>query len=74
MTRRTSSGEPGEFYRSIGVKKVNLLPYHNLGISKQRNVGGKQEEFEPPEEERITEIEVYFRDEINLKVEILGRV
>lgn len=64
----------GEFYRSIGVKKVNLLPYHNLGISKQRNVGGKQEEFEPPEEERITEIEVYFRDEINLKVEILGRV
>lgn len=64
----------GEFYREIGIKKVNLLPYHNLGISKKRNVGGVQEEFEQPTEERITEIEIYFKNEINLKVEILGRV
>lgn len=64
----------GEFYREIGIKRINLLPYHNLGISKMRNVGGVQEEFEPPTEERLTEIEVYFRDEINAKVEILGRV
>ena len=35
----------GEFYQEIGVKKVNLLPYHNLGISKERNVGGVQENF-----------------------------
>lgn len=64
----------GELYREIGVKNVNLLPYHNLGISKKRNVGGAQEEFEPPAEERITEIEIYFKDEINLQVAILGRV
>lgn len=64
----------GELYREIGVKKVNLLPYHNLGISKKRNVGGVQEEFRPPTEARITEIEIYFKDEINLNVEILGRV
>ncbi|WP_206460460.1 glycyl-radical enzyme activating protein [Anaerovorax sp. IOR16] len=64
----------GELYREIGVKRVNLLPYHSLGISKKRNVGGTQEEFEQPTEERLTEIEFYFKNEINLKVEILGRV
>ncbi len=64
----------GELYKEIGIKKVNLLPYHNLGMSKKRNIGGKQEEFEQPTEERITEIENYFREKINLNVEILGRV
>ena len=51
----------GEFYQEIGVKKVNLLPYHNLGISKERNVGGVQEEFQPPSEEWLTKIENYFK-------------
>ena len=64
----------GELYREIGIKEVNLLPYHNLGMSKMRNIGGRQEEFGQPTEERITEIEIYFKNEINLKVEILGRV
>lgn len=64
----------GGFYREIGIRRVNLLPYHSLGISKKRNVGGEQEEFEQPAEERLTEIEVYFKDEINLEVGILGRV
>ncbi len=64
----------GAFFRELGIKKVNLLQYHNLGISKKRNIGGVQEEFLPPTEERMNEIEVYFKNEINLKVEILGRV
>lgn len=64
----------GEFFREIGVKRVDLLPYHSLGIGKKRNVGGAQEEFEPPSEERIAEIEIYFRNEINLEVGILGRI
>lgn len=64
----------GQFYRELGIKRVNLLPYHNLGMSKKRNVGGMQEEFEQPTEERITEIEMYFKNEMNLNVEILGRV
>jgi pyruvate formate lyase activating enzyme len=63
----------GEFFREIGVKQVDLLPYHSLGISKKRNVGGAQEEFEQPTEERITEIEIYFKNKINLNVGILGR-
>lgn len=64
----------GEFYKEIGIKKVNLLPYHNLGIGKKRNLGGKQEEFSQPSEERIEAIEAYFRNSINLEVEVLGRV
>lgn len=62
----------GEFFREIGVKRVDLLPYHSLGIGKKRNVGGNQEEFEQPSEERISEIEIYFKNEINLEVGILG--
>lgn len=64
----------GEFYKESGIKKVNLLPYHNLGISKERNVGGVQEEFQPPSEERLSEIERYFKEELHLDVSILGRV
>jgi len=64
----------GGFFRELGVKRVDLLPYHSLGISKKRNLGGVQEKFEPPSEERLNEIEIYFKDEINLNVEILGRV
>ena len=56
------------------MKKVNLLPYHNLGISKERNVGGVQEEFQPPSEEWLTKIENYFKKELYLDVSILGRV
>lgn len=64
----------GELYGELGIKRVSLLPYHNLGISKKRNVGGIQEEFSQPTEERLTEIEIYFENQINLEVEILGRV
>lgn len=61
----------GELYKELGIKRVNLLPYHSLGMSKKRNVGGTQEEFEQPTEERLTEIEIYFQNEINLKVDTL---
>lgn len=64
----------GALYRELGLKKVTLLPYHNLGITKKRNIGGTQEEFNQPEEERLTEIMSYFQDEIEMKVEILGRL
>lgn len=64
----------GALYKEIGVRRVNLLPYHSLGISKKRNVGGTQEEFEQPSEERITEIKNYFEKKIKLDVKILGRV
>lgn len=64
----------GELYRELDIKTVTLLPYHDLGNSKKRNIGGVPDEFEAPTEERIKEIEIYFKDEINLTTEILGRV
>ena len=53
---------------------MTLLPYHNLGISKQRNIGGVQTEFETPSDERVAEIEDYFKTVLGMKVEILGKV
>lgn len=64
----------GELYKKFGIKRVDLLVYHNLGISKKKNIGGVQIEFEQPSEKRITEIENYFKNEIGLEVGILGRV
>lgn len=64
----------GELYIRLGLKRVDLLPYHKLGISKKRNLGGVQEEFTRPSDERITEIEKYFRDEKGLQVGVLGKV
>lgn len=64
----------GQFYKEMGIKSVDLLPYHSLGIGKKRNIGGMQEKFEQPTEKRLEEIEIYFKNEINLKVSVLGRV
>ncbi len=66
--------QTGDFYKIIGVKRVHLLPYHSLGIGKQKNIGGRQQEFEAPESERMAEIEDYFKNELKLDVRILGVV
>lgn len=64
----------GQLYKKLGLKRVCLLPYHNLGISKARNLGNVQEQFRQPSENRIAEIESYFREALHLDVDILGRV
>ena len=61
-------------YRKLGLKRVTLLPYHNLGISKSRNIGGTPETFDPPTEERVQEIKDYFETAAGMEVEILGKV
>ena len=63
-----------EFYRDNNLGRVTLLPYHNLGMSKERNVGGLQEEFEAPDEERVDEIKAYFEKTAGMKAEILGKL
>ena len=64
----------GAFYKAHGIRRVTLLPYHNLGVSKSRNIGGSQETFEPPADERVEEIRRYFEEECGMEVEILGKV
>lgn len=66
--------ETADFYKANGITRVTLLPYHNLGVSKKRNIGGKPVEFAPPSEERVEKIKTYFETEAEMTVEILGKV
>lgn len=66
--------ETGAFYKANEITKVTLLPYHNLGVSKKRNIGGKPVEFAPPSEERVGEIKSYFETTAGMTVEILGKI
>ena len=61
-----------EFYRTCGIRKVTLLPYHDLGVSKMRNIGGTQEVFEQPPVEYINQIQTYFQKEAGMTVELQG--
>lgn len=58
----------------LGIKKVTLLPYHDIGRSKKRHIGGgEQEHFSPPSEERLQEI-LEKMEKNAAEAEILGRV
>lgn len=69
----TSIRNAADLLASCGVKRIDLLPYHALGVSKQRNIGGVQQEFQPPTEERVAEIQSYFKDKLSAEVGILGK-
>ena len=43
----------GEVMKANGLKRANLLPYHNMGISKARQAGIEQKEFETPSDELL---------------------
>ena len=62
-----------QLYRELGLKRVTLLPYHNLGVSKRRNIGGVPEDFTPPSDERVDEIRTIF-ESLGMEAEILGKV
>ncbi|MDO4395829.1 MAG: radical SAM protein, partial [Clostridia bacterium] len=62
------------FYKEHGLKRVSLLPYHSLGISKKRHIGGEQEIFCQPEDAYVDKIKGYFEKEAGMIVEIQGKV
>lgn len=64
----------GAFYKENKIKKVTLLPYHDLGISKMRRIGGKQIKYETPSDDYVLKIKEFFEKEIEMEVEILGRL
>ena len=66
--------ETAALYRELGLKKLTLLPYHDLGNAKMRNIGGTPEVFEAPSDERVEEIRAFFRESAGMDVEILGKV
>ncbi len=63
-----------DFYRENGIKKLTLLPYHSLGVSKERNIGGKQETFAPPDDGYVDRIKEFFEKGGDMDVEILGKL
>ena len=59
------------FFQDSGLRSVTLLPYHELGVSKCRNIGGEPEIFQAPSAERIGMIGDCFRA-CGVSVEVLG--
>lgn len=65
--------ETGRLCRELGIERVTILPYHDLGISKAANAGRSQERFLTPPEEKLTQIADLLTG-MGLGTEILGRV
>jgi len=78
LVRGVNDSEPAiqaaaKLYRELKIKRVTLLPYHRLGISKMRNIGLHPASFEPPSEERLAQIQKYFEEFACMESEISGR-
>jgi pyruvate formate lyase activating enzyme len=58
-------------FQDNGLKSVTLMPYHELGVSKCRNIGGEPETFKAPNAGQIAEISECFRT-CGVSVEVLG--
>lgn len=70
---REEGEKTAEFLSQLEIKKVTFLPYHDLGVAKKRNIGGLQERFQSPEDDRLE----YFKEVFEKKgiaTEILGRL
>ena len=64
--------ETCRFYQANGLKTVTLLPYHELGIAKGRNIGRIVELFSAPPTKRLDEIREQFKS-IGMDVTVLGQ-
>ncbi len=62
-----------QFYKENGITHLTLLPYHNLGMNKRRNLGEVPEDFITPSDEYVAKLKRYFEDEAGMKVEVLGK-
>ncbi len=60
-----------DFYRAHRIRRVTLLPYHSLGVTKARHIGGEQEKFAPPPEELVEEYRAIFETD-GMRAEISG--
>ena len=51
-----------DFYRRYRIPRVTLLPYHSLGVSKARHIGGTQQRFDPPPPAAVEQIRTLFEN------------
>ena len=61
-----------DFLNELGLKTVNGIPYHSMGLSKTRSLGLDPVEFETPSDEYMDEIRALFTKE-GLNFTIMGR-
>jgi len=63
----------GEFLSSLKIAKVNLLPYHYIGIDKYRRLKRtyKLAATQPPSEEKLSEVSAVL-EKFNLNVKLRG--
>ena len=50
-----------EFYKENGITHLTLLPYHNLGSAKKRNLGQKPADFVTPSDDYVDKIKKFLR-------------
>ncbi len=62
-----------QFYKENGITHLTLLPYHNLGMNKRRNLGEVPEDFITPSDEYVARLKEFFEDEAGMTVEVLGK-
>ena len=62
-----------QFYKENGITHLTLLPYHNLGMNKRRNLGETPEDFITPSDEYVARLKEFFETEAGMTVEVLGK-
>ena len=62
-----------QFYKENGITHLTLLPYHNLGMNKRRNLGQTPEDFITPSDEYVARLKEFFETEAGMTVEVLGK-
>jgi len=60
-----------DFISENRLTYATLFPYHELGISKYKSLGEEYEDFQPPDAERLHEIQDIFAEH-GLRADILG--
>lgn len=60
------------FMKAYRFEEINLLPYHNMGISKGKRVGISQKEYEAPSDETLMAIRNYFINN-DIKAIVMGK-
>ena len=61
----------GRFMQERGLRRIHLLPYHNMGVSKAKDVGIEQPTFETPSDE-VLERNRGILAAMGLQVEVMG--
>lgn len=62
-----------KLFAELGLFDVTLLPYHDLGVGKKKRIGGYQDTFKTPSDEKLETIKKSF-EENGINVSVQGKV